>query len=271
MNLSRRDCCILNGGTGSWAFEPLALRLASCIGIDVSPQPRRFNYLLHADDHDRAVRCDVFIPGESVRMASDKRLLAAAFVKHRVPIPQTHLIETFDEAKRFIRRHPGSAWCLKFPTSCGANGHRMITASDTEPANWPRPFVVQEFVRIENPEVYRTFCAAGGLFGWIARRFPEGSRASPWVAHARGARYVNLGAAPAAALVAARSALVVTGLLDSFGCVDLIRKPGGDWLVLEVGTDGLFNHVDRDLGDPALEDELHRRIADSFWKAAAKR
>jgi hypothetical protein len=37
---------------------------------------------------------------------------------------------------------------------------------------------------------------------------------------------------------------------------------------LEVGTDGLFNHVDRDLGDQVFERELHRRVADAFWKAA---
>jgi hypothetical protein len=50
--------------------------------------------------------------------------------------------------------------------------------------------------------------------------------------------------------------------------VDLLHKPTGEWLVLEVGTDGLFNHVDRDLGDPDLERELLRRVAESFWKAA---
>ena len=35
-------------------------------------------------------------------------------------------------------------------------------------------------------------------------------------------------------------------------------------MVLEVGTDGLHNHIDRDLGDPELEREL-RRVAESFW------
>jgi hypothetical protein len=123
-------------------------------------------------------------------------------------------------------------------------------------------------VRLERPEVYRIFCAAGELFGWVARRFPEGAKVSPWVAHARGARYVRSGDPPSAVADAARRALVATGLWDSFGCVDLLRKPIDEWLVLEVGTDGLFNHVDRDVGDPALAHELDRRVADAFWRAA---
>ena len=163
---------------------------------------------------------------------------------------------------------PDSEWCLKYPTSCGASGHRLISSSSTEPPNWPRPFIVQEFIRLKRPEVYRVFCAAGELFGWVARRFPEGTRLSPWVAHARGARYVRLGEPPSEALEAARRSLIATRLWDSFGCVDLLHKPTGEWLVLEVGTDGLFNHVDRDLGDPDLERELHRRVANAFWKAA---
>jgi hypothetical protein len=33
----------------------------------------------------------------------------------------------------------------------------------------------------------------------------------------------------------------------------------------EVGTDGLYNHVDRDLGLPELEREIERRVAEAFW------
>jgi hypothetical protein len=68
----------------------------------------------------------------------------------------------------------------------------------------------------------------------------------------------------------ARRALVATGVWDSFGCADLRRKTTGEWVVLEVGTDGLFNHVDRDLGEPHFEQELHRRVASAFWKAAQR-
>lgn len=270
MSLSTQECCVLNSGSGAWGFEPLAVQLSSCLGIEISDEPRRFNYLLHVEDVNRPIAYDVFIPTEAIRQASDKRLLAAKFLEYGVPTPLTQLIDDFAEVIRFIQKHSGHEWCLKYPTSCGASGHRLITEASVEPPNWPRPFIVQEFVRMERPEVYRLFCAAGQLFGWVARRYPEGTRLSPWVAHARGARYVRLGEPPSGALRAARLALTASGLWDSFGCVDLLCKPTGEWVVLEVGTDGLFNHVDRELGDSDLERELHQRVADAFWNAAKK-
>jgi hypothetical protein len=146
-----------------------------------------------------------------------------------------------------------------------------LTKTSDEPRNWPRPFIVQEFIRLDHPEVYRIYCASGQLFGWVARRFPEGSaKTSSWVAHAQGARYVILNDPPSESLVVARNALEASGLLNSFGCVDLLLRPTGEWLVLEVGTDGLFNHVDRDLGDPDLEHEIDERITRAFWEAAAR-
>ncbi len=183
MNLQPQDCCVLNSGSGAWAFEPLAVRLASFLGVEISDEPRRFNYLLNLDEGDRALGYDVFIPAGAVRLASDKRLLAAAFIKHDVPIPQTQLIDTFEEVRRFIHEHPGSEWCLKYPTSCGANGHRMISGSDEEPPNWPRPFIVQEFVRHGAYTrsiasfARRVNCLAGlpGVFP-RARGHPRGSR-----------------------------------------------------------------------------------------------
>jgi hypothetical protein len=39
-------------------------------------------------------------------------------------------------------------------------------------------------------------------------------------------------------------------------------------LVLEVGIDGLFNHVDREIGDAILENEILRRINAAFWRGA---
>jgi hypothetical protein len=85
------------------------------------------------------------------------------------------------------------------------------------------------------------------------------------VAHARGARYAEAGESASDATAVARAALEAVGLLGSFGCVDLLRRPTGEWVVLEVGTDGMFNHVDRDLGLPRLELELQRRVAEAFW------
>src|ERR1700744_3152169 len=246
MPLVAKDCCVLNSGAGSWAFEPLAQLLSQALGIEISGSPRRFNYLLHLENTALLDSFSSFIPIEAIRIASDKRLLATAFNQHHVPIPQTVLIETFDDSQKFLSNHPAQKWCLKFPTGCGARGHRRLSLGDVEPPNWPRPFVVQEFIELVEPEVYRTYCAGGELFGWVVRRFPRGSQPSPWVAHARGARYVRLPDAPPDAFKVAEAALVATKLWNSFGCVDLLCKPNGEWVALEVGTDGLFNHVDRE-------------------------
>lgn len=270
MNITTEHCCVLNGGNGAWAFETLATQLSSAIGIGMSATPGKFNYLLHMEGIDFGTDVVSFIPLESVKIASDKRLLADTFRKHGVPTPETHLFENFEEAARFVASQNSREWCLKFPTSCGANGHRFITQETQLPDNWPTPLIVQEFIRMENPEVYRTYCAGGELFGWVARRFPEGKTPSPWVAHARGARYVRLEGPPTSAMETAEAALRAAGLWDSFGCVDLLRTPDGRWVALEVGTDGIANHVDRELDNPELEAEIQQRIADAFWKAAGR-
>jgi hypothetical protein len=264
MNATRSDCCVLCGGDGAWAFEPLARSLAVALGADVSPTPRRFNYLLFTDSLPLPADCASFIPPESIALAADKRRLAEVFARNGVPIPETHLLNTWDEVQHFRVARPEAEWCLKFPTACGASGHRLLT--DDPPAWWPVPFVVQEFVRLEQPVVYRTYAAGGVIFGWMVRRFPTGKKPSPWVAHARGAVYEHAGHAPQAAVTVARSALAATGLLGSFGCVDLLQRPTGEWMALEVGTDGLVNHVDRALGDAVMEAEMTRRIAEVFWK-----
>ena len=67
-------------------------------------------------------------------------------------------------------------------------GHRIIHKTSSEPARWPRPFIVQEFVRMDSPEVHRLYGAGGETFGWVVRRFLAGCETSPWVAHAHGAR-----------------------------------------------------------------------------------
>ena len=271
MNLPRNECCILNAGAGSWAFEPLANQLSAAIGIDVSDQPREFNYLLHVEDQAVARSCKSFIPFGAIEFASDKRLLAAVFNENQIQTPATVLFDKFEDTKSFIGSNANKQWCLKYPTSCGANGHRMLRESDGEPTNWPKPFVVQEFISLAEPEVYRTYCAGGEIFGWVVRRFPKGTKASPWVAHAQGARYENLHEPPADVHRTAEAAFRATKLWNTFGCVDLIRGSNNKWLVLEVGTDGLFNHVDRDIGDPAFENILLQKIVKAFWQEAARR
>jgi glutathione synthase/RimK-type ligase-like ATP-grasp enzyme len=267
-NLAER-CRVVNGSPSGWAFEPLARHLSSLLEISVSETPADFNYLLYSEGADHLPGSQLFIPLEGIRLAADKRRLAVVFCQQQVPTPTTHLFDTFAGATQFMLGHSASRWCLKYPTSCGANGHRLLTAGMPEPPNWPRPFVVQEFIELERPEVYRTYCAGGEIFGWIARRFPEGGKVSLWVAHAQGARYVKVAdSPPREALEAARRALAASQLLSSFGCVDMLRRLNGEWLVLETGTDGLFNHVDRDFGDASLAIELDERLAKAFWAAA---
>jgi hypothetical protein len=58
-------------------------------------------------------------------------------------------------------------------------------------------------------------------------------------------------------------------LVDSFGAVDLLPGKEG-WLVLEIGTDGVVNHVDRDFDNAGLTDELERRLATAFLKDLPK-
>jgi len=263
------DCCILNSGNGAWAFDGLASQLSRSLAIPVKETPCDYNYVLFHDDPAH-VRGTWFIPHRAIVNASDKRLLAGLFTQHHVPTPATHLVENPEDLASFLMSKNGTQWCLKYPLASGAFGHRLLTADAKIPPDWPRPIIVQEFIPLERPEVYRTYGANGGVFGWVARRFPAGSKSSPWVAHARGARYEAAGSLPPPAAEAAELALRASGLLDSFGCVDLLQRPTGEWVVLEVGTDGIFNHVDRELNDPHLEVEINRRIACSFWAKSSR-
>jgi hypothetical protein len=263
--MTSKACCIVNGGGGAWAFDALARQLSQALWVEVAESPRSYNYLLQIEDTDPEHCGELFIPFQAMRLAADKRLLAEAFAAAGVPTPETRLVSSLAEAERLRASQPGREWCLKYPLGCGASGHRLLTPGLTLPRDWPRPLVVLEFIRLERPEVYRLYSAAGELFGWVVRRFPDETTPSLWVAHARGARYELADKAPVGAVTAARAALEAAGLLGSFGCADLIRRPGGEWVVLEVGTDGMYNHVDRDLGLPELEWEIQQRVAEAFW------
>jgi hypothetical protein len=251
---------VLNQGGGAWAFEAVAERLARALWVDVSDEPGDWNLVL-AWDGTEPPGGRSFVPPAAAAVAADKRLQVERFREHGVPTPRTVLLDALEGPPP-----SGSAsgrWVVKYPTSSGASGHRFL--GEPVPTDWPRPFVVQEFVELDPPEVYRLYGAGGDLFGWNVRRFGPDQPASPWVAHATGARYVHLGPSPAGATAAARRALAACGLLGSFGCVDLLPSPDG-WLVLEVGTDGPAGHVDRDVGEP-LATELDRRLAGAFWAA----
>ena len=262
------NAVILNAGSGAWAFEILADNLARAFGVSVSAAPAAFNYVL-AWDAATPPAGRSFIPFEAIDIATDKRELARVFARHNVATPATFLFETQAELRAFVRGNSAKRWVAKWPIGCGGAGHRIFGATDELPADWPRPFVIQRFIEMKRPEVFRVYAVAGELFGWNARRFaPDIPNPDPFVAHARGAFYDEAGIAPAAALAVARQALDAAGLLDSFGCADLLRAENGAWLALEVNTDGRWMHVDRDTL-PVIAREIETRLATAFarWSA----
>ncbi len=258
------SCAILNTGQGAWAFEEQGQRLAKIMQLEVHSSPAQYNYLLGWESTEPPSG-KMFIPYQSILLASDKRRMAEVFQKHGVAIPRTYLLDSLEDVQRVVDLEADSRWILKWPTGCGASGHRFIGADEPIPGEWPRPYLLQEFIDLENPEVYRLYGIAGETFGWNVRRFPKGAKSSPWVAHAQGACYESVGTAPAEAEHQARKALAATGLLDCFGCADLLYSRDGRWLVLEVNTDGIFNYVDRDISVPGIAQAIDHRLAKAFW------
>jgi glutathione synthase/RimK-type ligase-like ATP-grasp enzyme len=256
-----QNAVILNSGAGAWAFEPLATRLSNIFEVPISSTPATFNYVL-AFDGKLEDEQQSFIPLNAINIATDKRETAAAFNNASVPSPTTYLFDdNHSSLKGFLDNHRSQTWLLKWPVGCGAAGHRFIEAGDNIPDDWPRPLVIQEFIPQVRPEVFRIYCVERELFGFNARRFADDND-SPFVAHARGAHYETEVAPPEAEAVA-RLALKATHLWDSFGCVDLLRSQNGDWLALEVNTDGLWMHVDRDV--PSLiGNEIEERLTGAF-------
>ncbi|HEX8914261.1 MAG TPA: hypothetical protein VF796_18070, partial [Humisphaera sp.] len=175
---------ILNAGPGDWAFRAHAEHLSRVLWVPVADSPAALNYVLACDESAAAAIGRSFIPFEAVRLASDKRLLAAAFAAAGVPTPTTHLADTPADVAAILADLPDGEWCLKYPTGCGGAGHRLLASPDDVPADWPRPYVVQAFVRMPRPEVYRLYAAGGVTFGWNVRRYAADVKPSPWVAHA---------------------------------------------------------------------------------------
>ncbi len=263
------NATILNAGAAAWIFEEHARHLSRALNLEISATPAEFNYVLGWDEAPPP-NGHSFIPFEAIQIASDKRIMATIFEKNGVAIPRTVLLDSVAEVTQFLRRETHCQWVLKWPIGCAASGHRLLTSGVTIPDDWPRPYLLQEFVRSEVPEVFRLYGAGGETFGWNARRFPDGAKSSPFVAHARGAHYEIEAAVPPAAAEQARRALSCTKLLDSFGCADLMRDQNNRWLVLEVNTDGVFNYVDRDISIENITAEIDQRLNTAFhnWRAA---
>ena len=256
---------ILNSGDGAWIFQDLAEKLASSLQVKVSDIPGDYNYVLYWDKSNiNELENKTFIDLKGMKLASDKRLLAENFLKYKIDIPETYLLNTHQEVVDLIKNKPGQ-WCLKYPIGCGASGHRIIKNSNDIPKDWLKPYVVQKFIKLNKLQVFRLYCAGGILFGWNRRKYTSENNKNPWVAHAQGAVYEVLGKPPCEVEVLATKVFKATYLFESFGCVDFLQDNDGKWLVLEIGTDGIFNHVDRNIGNRILEGEIEQRIADAFY------
>lgn len=261
---------VLNAGESAWIFEAHAQHMAQVLNVPLRETPAEFNYVLGWDE-TQLMHGESFISREAMRLSCDKRLMAQCFLENDVATPRTVLIESESEMRDFLRENRETEWVLKWPTGCGATGHRLVFHDAVVPQDWPRPFIVQQFIRLERPEVYRLYAVAGETFGWNARRFPDGAKASPFVAHAQGARYEDAGTVPREAETQARRAMQATQMLSSFGCADLMCDTSRNWLVLEVGTDGLWTHVDRDIKIGDIESEIDRRLATAFCEFVTRR
>ncbi|MBP6913215.1 MAG: hypothetical protein KBC00_01240 [Candidatus Levybacteria bacterium] len=222
---------------------------------------------------------ELFIPYFGIIAAGDKRIQAHLFNKNGVPTPETHLVKDTPQTEDFLKQHSEKEWILKYPTGLATRGHTIVDSEkmvklDAEGyfthLDWQKPFIVQEFVRHENPEVYRTYCVDGEIFAWNVRKLPDGVKPKDLVAHAVGARYFPLEQPTEEAMDVSRKALEAVQLFSAFGVVDLIKSKDGKLLVLEVGTDGIDTIVDRDFDNPTLTQELNLRIKNALHKRSIK-
>lgn len=259
---------LLHRGWGRSLFGDHAAYLSRLTGLPIveTDLGLDFAYLL-AWAGAAAPACPTFVPYQSILLAADKRALAPVFAAAGVAVPETHLLESPEAVRAFPALHPERRWVLKWPLGCGALGHQIIGPDTALTPLWQPPFLVQELVELETPVVYRLYAVAGETFGWSVRKFGPEVPTSPWIAVARGAHFETVPAPPPEAVAQARRALAAVGLLYSFGVADLLQRPEGDWVVLEVNTDGLYEFVLREFGIPEITNELNERLAQAVQNA----
>ena len=257
---------ILNQSDGSWIFDDLAQMLSRSLWVDVSENAGDLNYLLCTDAEIIENRVNSFIPSNSITVASDKREIEKRFKSYGVNRPTTFIVNLPSEIESILESSTKNRLILKYPTGCGGMNHRIIQSVTDIPEQWPQPYIIQEFIESIQPAVYRFYCVDSNLFGFNARKFSDPEISTPWVSHANGATYVYDEIPTLEAIEVAKAALIATGLYYSFGVVDLVKDINEKWYALEVGTDGIYNHVDRDIDNDSLLDELNERIAIAFWK-----
>lgn len=256
---------IVNQTSGKWAFDKLANILSESLWVDVEEDFGDINYIL-CTDKQKADKINSFIPIESINLAADKRKTEKKFNQYCVVRPKTFLADDEKEVELILLEYPEIQWILKYPIGCGGIHHRLINYVNQIPKGWPKPFLLQEFIQLQRPEVYRLYCVDSEIFGFNARRFKDKNNKTPWVSHANGAIYQYGETSDREAREIAKTALISTGLYDSFGIVDVLKDKDDKWYVLEVGTDGIYNYVDREVENQNLFDELNERLAKAFWK-----
>lgn len=170
------------------------------------------------------------------------------------------------EVESILSDYPQTKWILKYPVGCGGINHRFIENVNQIPKGWLKPYIIQEFIQLQEPTVYRLYCVNSEIFGFNARRFKDKNNKTPWVSHVRGAVSEYKDRLDKQAKEVAKSALIATGLYQSFGVVDILRSEENNWYALEVGTDGIYNYVDREVENRNLFDQINERLAKAFWQ-----
>lgn len=256
---------IVNRTGGKWAFEKLANILSKSLWLDITEDFGDINYMLCVEENN-IYNVSNFIPIKSIKIAADKREIEKKFKEYYVPRPKTFLANNEKEVEVILSSYPKIQWILKYPIGCGGINHRLIENINQIPKRWPKPLLIQEFVQLQNPEVYRLYCVDGETFGFNVRRFKDKNNKTPWVSHANGATYEYGESPDKEAQKVAKIALISTGLYNTFGAIDLLKNQKGEWYALEVGTDGIYNYVDREIENQDLFDEINERLAQAFWK-----
>jgi glutathione synthase/RimK-type ligase-like ATP-grasp enzyme len=258
---------ILHAGPWKDVFGDFPSRLSACTGLPITETPDGLAlvYVLGWFEH-RPLPCESFIPLDAIYLAHDKRKQAALFREHGIASPESHLVATEEEALAFPRQRPDKEWILKWPIGCGGAGHQILDANTVMTPLWRPPFLVQELIRMARPRVYRLFVAGGETFSWCVRESNERTAHTPFVSAAGGATVRLEAAVPEAARTEAVRAFMAAGLWDSLGGVDMIQSEAGQWLVLEMNTDGIYHFLQRVVEVPGFGEAL-----DHFTDRAVKK
>ncbi len=261
----KQSAAILHSGPWKKVFGQFPEYLSRLTGWPIVEDDRdiSFGYVLGWDE-EKPPRCQTYIPFEAILSANDKREQYKRFKQFDVRIPETHLIDTKEGVFDFFESRPDKKWVLKWPDGCGGMGHQLLSSQTQITAFWRAPFLVQEFIRMNRPQVFRLTAADGIFFNWCVRKFPAEKKTSPWVSHALGAKFESIDQIPDEVEIEVKKALLATELFSSFGAVDLIQSEDGKWLVLEVNTDGVYHYVTREVGLPEYTKIFDQHIISSL-------